>query len=319
MPNGACSALALARRLPHLADAALEFQLRVLVMVMLVVAAAALAALGAQFQGLPDARGALALAFAPRAAEPPAAVSTEASEPAAPSPIQPAAVAVAIPAVDMRALVENRLRAAPDHASYFRRLKDAFPSEYAVLIDGLTAPALAKKTLPDPDAALIASIRRLRQTHGVLAARAGLAALEKIPRAQNAIMQALQDGDPHLCADFFYGGSADGFVAFANRNPHLVTDLARANLEAVVEGAGSTVAAPEPSDDDVTALEAALAAHGLSPTEIALLLDDKTPDPPIDDARLCRAGVAYLETLLSLPVGSRWSLLARSAALAARS
>ena len=60
-------------------------------------------------------------------------------------------------------------------------------------------------------------------------------------------------------------------------------------------------------------------AKHLSDDEIAALLDGKTFDPPLPDARLCQAGSTYLHILEDMPEDLRLRVYALSAQLLARS
>ena len=62
-----------------------------------------------------------------------------------------------------------------------------------------------------------------------------------------------------------------------------------------------------------------MAAKGLSQAEIEALLDGKTPDPPLPEARLCKAGRVYLEMLKTLPEPVRLRIYALAVELMARS
>ena len=223
----------------------------------------------------------------------------------------------------MRGLVEARVAAIPAYAAYFARLRAAFPAEYPAILDAIARPALAaaaKGAAPgsaDEDVAL--AMHRLRQTHGILAARAELATLDRLPLAQLAIMKALAAGDPKLCVDYFYGGGTRDFYAFSALNRALVANLAIASLDAIAEGRSRDNAPPEPGDADIQSFDDSLAAGGLDRAQIDVLLEGKMPGTPLDDASLCHAGLVYLQVALSLPGAIRLPLLSRSAALAARS
>jgi hypothetical protein len=66
-------------------------------------------------------------------------------------------------------------------------------------------------------------------------------------------------------------------------------------------------------------LENALTKRGLSKVEIDALLDGKTPDPPLEDARMCAAGQTYLDVLSGLPEPARLRIYGLAVELMARS
>jgi hypothetical protein len=62
-----------------------------------------------------------------------------------------------------------------------------------------------------------------------------------------------------------------------------------------------------------------LRAKGLDTPEIEALLDGKAGDPPIGDAKMCRAGQVYLETLAAMPEPTRLRIYSLAVELMARS
>ena len=133
------------------------------------------------------------------------------------------------------------------------------------------------------------------------------------------MLNALSTRDPHLCVDFLYGGASEAFFKFS-------AEIARSS--AISPSPGSrpfstasrrTLRAPAPNEADFQAFEAALRKAGLAPLEIDALLDGKTPDPPLPDARMCAAGQIYLQTLAVLPDPARLRIYALAIDLMARS
>ena len=99
----------------------------------------------------------------------------------------------------------------------------------------------------------------------------------------------------------------------------LAGEMAIAGLDAIVDGQAKKNTRQAPSDADFALLEKGMAAKGLSQAEIEALLDGKTPDPPLEDARLCQAGRVYLEMLKTLPEPVRLRIYALAVELMARS
>ena len=95
--------------------------------------------------------------------------------------------------------------------------------------------------------------------------------------------------------------------------------MALAGLEAMLNGKSKNIIREKPSDTDFRVLEVALGDHGLSRSEIDALLDGKTPDPPIEDPRMCAAGQTYLEVLATLPEVARMRIYALAVQLMANS
>ena len=114
-------------------------------------------------------------------------------------------------------------------------------------------------------------------------------------------------------------GPAKGFFQFAAEHRALVGDLARAGLDAAIDGGKTKTERDPPTDADFQALEGALRERGLNEAEIATLLDGKSADPPLPDARLCETGRLYLAAMASLPEDARMRLYALAVGLMARS
>ena len=230
------------------------------------------------------------------------------------SPVLP----VAGDALSRRADVETIIAATPEIASFFDRLKTLLPSRYeaAVAKAATSAPGSASD---NPDIWLSDAVKIVRQSHGALAAKADAGPLQQVFVKQEAILSALSEGNARLCVDFLYGGASEDFFRFAAANRALVGRLAVATLDAVSDGQQKKIARDPPSDTDFAALETALRDRGLTPTEIATLLDGKAPDPPLPDARLCEMGRLYLQAIADLPEDVRLRLYALAADLMARS
>ena len=217
-----------------------------------------------------------------------------------------------------RAAIEATIAATPEIAPFFERLKVLLPARYDAAI--AKAVATAPGSVSDsPDIWLSDAVKILRQSHGALAAKADAGPLQQIFVRQESVLAALSDKDSRLCVDFLYGGASEDFFRFAAANRALVGRLALANLDAIGDGQQKKIARDQPTDADFAALETALRDRGLSPTEIATLLDGKAPDPPPPDARLCEMGRLYLEAIASLPEDIRVRLYALAADLMARS
>lgn len=215
-----------------------------------------------------------------------------------------------------RRAVERLASASPDYGGYFDALKTAYPSDYeAFLARASERPGESG----DVDALAIEAARGLRRSHGVLAARADGAALDRYFDARRAILGALAAQDRRLCVDFLYGGGHADFVAFARAHRPLLLALAQSGLAAIKDGAERPERRPAPQEEDFRALENALRAQGLSNAAIGALLDGRSYDPPLGDDELCQAGETYLKTLAALPQEARWRIYAFAVELMARS
>ena len=246
----------------------------------------------------------------PSTAPPDAVAPSEAAAPA-PAGSPPEVLAV-------RAVIEKKIGEAPDVARFFDRLRLALPAEYESVI-----ATLARRRMggggDTPDYYLSEAVKILRQSRGALAARADAPALANVFAQQLAVLNALSTRDPHLCVDFLYGGASEAFFNFSADNRALVSDLAIAGLDAIVDGKQKNIARAAPNEADFQQFEAALKKAGLAPLEIDALLDGKTPDPPLPDARMCTAGQIYLQTLAALPDPARLRIYALAIDLMARS
>ena len=218
-----------------------------------------------------------------------------------------------------RATIEAALADAPDYTRFFDRLRLAFPSDYETIMNALATTQAQRAAEPDPDVMTAEAVTALRRAHGTMAAKAPDAALSQIFASNLRQMKALGGVDPGLCVSFLFGSGGPGSVAFAADHRALVADTAIAGLDAISAGRSEPVAREKPSDDDFRMLDQALTGKGLSRPQIDALLDGKTPDPPIPDADMCRAGQTYLTTLGELPEGPRDRLYALAVGLMERS
>ncbi|HEY8579794.1 MAG TPA: hypothetical protein VIL72_07910, partial [Beijerinckiaceae bacterium] len=190
--------------------------------------------------------------------------------------------------------------------------------DYERVIDGFAKKAVADSRLESADYYLTETVRALRSRHGVVAARAQPAALQRVFDAQEKMLAALSDVDPRLCVDFLHGRASQAFFDFAAGARPAVTELARAGLDAIVDGRDSRIQRAAPSDGDFAQLEAALVARGLTRAEIETLLDGKAAEPPLPDVAMCRAGRVYLQALKTLPEDVRLRIYALAVELLAR-
>jgi hypothetical protein len=218
-----------------------------------------------------------------------------------------------------RRAFEERLKAAPQYAAFFDRLQRVFPSEYGSFIVGLAKRSATAGDIGDSDFLLAEAVRSLRLSRGVLAARAGQAALEHIFDAQLAMLQALKAKDAHLCVDFLYGGESSEYLEFSARNRALVAAMAVAGIDAIHDGEVNRIERDAPTGADFDALEEALRGKGLGTAEIEALLDAKISNPPIEETKMCQAGEVYLETLAAMPLDRRLRIYGLAVELMARS
>ncbi len=210
-------------------------------------------------------------------------------------------------------------RGSPDYARFFQRLHAVLPAEYGTILDGFAKQAANGSDVSNVDALVSQAVRDVRLSNGVVAAKADGPALSHIFDMQLAMMQALAVKDARLCVDFLYGGASQAFFAFAAQNRPLVTAMATAGLEAIGSGRVNQIQRQPPSAADFDALQSAMKSQGLSDVEIAAILEGKTPDPPIPDARMCTVGQIYLKTLAALPEPVRLRIYGLAVELMARS
>ena len=215
----------------------------------------------------------------------------------------------------VRAALERDIAGLPDYARFFDRLKLTLPGEYETIFNGFAARA----ERPNADVMVAETVKSLRQSRGIMAAKSTGASLDRIFEMQAKVAKALSVNDTRLCVDFLYGGASEGFHAFSAKNRGLVADMALAGMDAIVEGGQAKIERKPPSDADFALLEKALLDKGLEKAEIDALLDGKTPDPPIESTRMCTAGQIYLETLRNLPDAERSRIYGLAVELMARS
>jgi hypothetical protein len=218
-----------------------------------------------------------------------------------------------------RKAIEAHLAQTPEYQRFFDRLRLTLPSQYDTTLNGFADRLVVTGKEQSVDVYLSEAVRDLRQARGALAAKADGAPLARIFEMQLAMLDALAKTDQRLCVDFLYGGASEAFYQFSANNRQLASDMAVAGLEAIVDGQAKKNERQTPTDADFALLEKAMAAKGLSQAEIVALLDGKTPDPPLEDERLCRAGRVYLEMLKTLPEPVRLRIYALAVELMARS
>lgn len=233
-------------------------------------------------------------------------------------PPRPAPEAPAAPP-EPAAEVAARLAAAPDYAPFFDTLAARFPADSTQLREAFATASPGDRAAATADRFVADALKHLRQTRGIVASKADAPAMARVFEAQGAMIAALRDADPRLCVDFVYGGATGAFMDFVERRRPLFAAVAKANLDAILDGADRKIERDAPTDEDFAALEAALRGKGMGDPEIAALLDGKTPDPPLPDAQMCAAGKTYLQTLATLPEETRLRIYALAVELMARS
>ena len=218
-----------------------------------------------------------------------------------------------------RQTVDRLIVGAPDYDRFFKRLREAFPVEYAAALDMFAARLVESKHEESVDFYVSEAVRLLRQSRGVLAAKAEPEPLTKVFDIQLRVLRAIGEEDPHLCVAFLYGATDQDFARFATTRRPLVADMALTGVDAIASGQAKKIDRAAPTENDFKILEAALLAKGLGKVEIDALLDGKMPDPPLEDARMCAAGQTYLETLHTLPEAARLRIYGLAMELMARS
>ena len=199
-----------------------------------------------------------------------------------------------------QAALEQRLAHAPEYQAFFNRLRALYPSDYNAAIK--IALARGDQVQDNaPDLFLTEAMRQLRETRGLQAAKAGGQALDQLFDANRQVVRQLSLSDAALCVDFLNGAPADRFVAFTGAHRALMAGEALAGLEAMDDGAHKKIDREAPGSQDFDDLERLLLSKGLDKPAIDLLLDGKTPDPPLTDAQACRNGLVYLDALKTLP------------------
>lgn len=232
------------------------------------------------------------------------------TQPVAPEPAAPA------PAPDngagsgpAEATLNEKLQGAGEYQGFFARLRGLYPADYDAAVKAAVEHGVEKQPNA-PDLFLTEAVRLLRQTRGLNGAKAGGQALDHLFDLHLRVLRQLATSDAGLCVDFLNGAPADRFAAFTGANRALMAEEAMAGLEAIDDGARKKIDREAPSQADFDDLEKMLLAKGLDKAAIGLLLDGKTPEPPLTDAQACHNGVLYLETLQSLPDLQRLRLYA---------
>src|ERR1700730_7586258 len=218
-----------------------------------------------------------------------------------------------------RRTFEEKLKTAPEYAAFFDRLKTVCPAEYESFLGAFAQPSAASGEIASADLLMAEAARSLRLSRGILAAKAGRQALAHIFELHFAMLRALAAKDPRLCVNFLYGSESAGFFEFSAQNRGLVAALAIAGIDAIHDGEIKRIERPAPTGKDFDALEKALHAKGLDTPEIEALLDGKAGDPPMADAKMCRAGQVYLDTLVAMPEPTRLRIYSLAVELMARS
>jgi hypothetical protein len=236
-------------------------------------------------------------------------VTTQKVAPDADAPEPKPVEETAVPDPASQAALEDKLRQAPEYQPFFARLRGLYPAEY----DSALKHAASQGAVKQDNAAdlfLTESVRLLRQNRGLSGAKAGGQALDHLFDLHLKVMRQLAASDAGLCVDFLNGAPADRFAAFTGANRALMADEAMAGLTAIDDGAHKKIDREAPTSQDFDDLEKLLLAKGLDKAAISLLLDGKTPDPPLTDAQACHNGLVYLEVLQSLPDLQRLRLYA---------
>ncbi len=174
--------------------------------------------------------------------------------------VTPRTRVAAIPPVDdlrpvARQAVEERLQLAHETSGFFNTMRRAFPNDFDKLVNAFAQRAVDGSKLDPPDVYLAEAVRALRRTHGVLAAKADGAHLEKLFETQTKMLDALAKADPQMCVDFLYGNATQRFYEFSAKNRNLVVEMAQASLDAILDGRTSRVDRRPPSDADFTQLK----------------------------------------------------------------
>ena len=210
---------------------------------------------------------------------------------------------------------EERLEEVPEFASFYGKLRSDFPHDYAALLDQMARRSM----MPTGKAAIWDAMRDLQQSQGILAAQAGLAALDGYFGARQAVLDGLAPLNARECVDFLYGFTNPSIADFTEAHRGLVATLADRQMAAIEDGRLRHLARSSPTNADLDALSAALTSRQVSPQEGGVLLDGTTPDPPLTDTRLCALGRLYLDVLHDLPADTRQRIYGLAAELLARS
>jgi hypothetical protein len=247
----------------------------------------------------------------PQAAEPPLPVRQVATESVAPD-ADPAAKSVdaggPVNAAAQAALAE-KVSQAPEYQAFFARLRSLYPGDYNAALKAGAAQEWDRAENA-PDLVLNESVRQLRATRGLTAAKAGGQALDGLFESHLKILRQLSVSDAALCVDFLNGAPAGRFSAFTGAHRALMADWASAGLEAIGDGAEKKIDREAPTPQDFDDLEKLLLDKGLDKPAVDLLLDGKEPNPPLTDEQECQNGIVYLDALKTLPDLQRLRLYA---------
>ncbi len=259
-------------------------------------------------------------------AEPPAPASASIQPPAAPgagpngaNKATPISLNPREKLTAARQLIAGRLNDAPEFAPFFETFQKSFPAAHTRAFDNFAETAAKGGHVESADLYLAQALRSLRSSHGILASNASPEVLMQVFDMQAAILKALSVNNPGLCADFLYGAASEPFFLFSKAHRKLVADMAEASLKAIMDGKEKGIQRTAPDAKEFAELEAALRAKGLEKPEIEMLLDAKTPEPPLADTTVCRSGIIYFETLRALPEETRTKIYALAVRLLARS
>ncbi|MBB4198111.1 hypothetical protein CCR94_20695 [Rhodoblastus sphagnicola] len=289
-----------------------QVQLGIFALAALVAAAAGVVMLSpkpqAQSQPAPQAQPEQAPA---QPASPPLAV-----KPVTTQPIAPEAQTFVPPDPELESAWADKLREAPDYRAFFNRMRADFPAEWTQSLRDASAEGGLRKP-EGVDLLMSLAVQAARAKSGLLAARAGGPALDRLFAGQRAVARQLATSDSALCLDFLNGAAAQRFTLFAATHRALMAGQALAGLDAIGDGAKARIQRETPTQADFDQLEKALREKGLPSEAIALLLDGKQPATPIPDDKACNNGVVYLETLARLDEPARMRLYALAVTLMA--
>lgn len=218
-----------------------------------------------------------------------------------------------------RQQIEALIASTPDYARYFARLRETFTDDYEAALNDFAARLAETNQEQSVDYYLSETVRRIRTSHGALAAKAEPEPIARVFEKQLQVLQAVAREDKRMCVAFLYGATNLDFQRFAASRRPIVSDMALAGLEAIVSGQAKKIERDAPTEADFRLLEEALAARGLNKVEIDALLDGKMPNPPLEDARMCDAGQTYFEVLKTLPEPARTKVYGLALELMARS
>lgn len=218
-----------------------------------------------------------------------------------------------------RQQIETLIASTPDYARYFARLRETFTADYEAAINDFATRLAETKEEQSVDYYLSEAVRRIRTSHGALAAKAEPEPIARVFEKQLEVLQAVAREDKRMCVAFLYGATNLDFQRFAASRRQIVSDMALAGLEAIVSGQAKNIERAAPTDADFRLLETALASRGLGKVEIDALLDGKMPNPPLEDARMCGAAQTYFEVLKTLPEPARTKVYGLALELMARS